>query len=132
MPEGVVRRRAERFFEVWNAEGAAVAAERFWDPAIVWEEAPHFPDSGVHRGRDACVRRMRERFEFIGTVRIEVVDTRGDEERMLIEAIVHGEGTTSGAPIATREFFLMGTEGELVTTFREFFDRDQALEAFRS
>jgi ketosteroid isomerase-like protein len=129
VPEAVPHRRARRFFEVWNAEGVERAAERYWDPEIVWEESPEFPDAGVHHGRAACVRRMRERFEFIGKVQIELVDTWGDEDRMLIEAIIHGRGSASGASFATHEFFVMGIEGGLATTFREFIDRDSALRA---
>jgi ketosteroid isomerase-like protein len=124
--------RARRFFEIWNTEGIQPAVERSWDPEIVWTEAPEFPDSAVHRGREACVRRMRERFEFVGRVEIEVVDAWGDERRVLIEAIVHGRGPASGAPITNREFFLMELADGLATTFREFLDRDQALAAFRS
>jgi ketosteroid isomerase-like protein len=130
MPDDPVRDRAQRFFDLWNAEGIEVAVERGWAPAIVWEEPARWPDSGVHSGRDACVRRMRERFDLIGAVEIELVDVWGDERAMLIEAIVHGRGTTSGAPIADREFFIMEIEDGLATRFREFLDREDALAAF--
>ena len=43
---------------------------------------------------------------------------------MLIEAVVHGRGPTSGAPVATREFFIMEIRGAAAITFREFLDRD--------
>jgi ketosteroid isomerase-like protein len=130
VPDDRVRRRAERFFGFWNAEGVGPAAERFWDPGIVWEEAADFPDSAVHHGRDASVGRMRERFELLGSVQIEVVDTWGDDERMLVEAVVRGRGSTSGAPTVGREFFLLDLRAGMVTRFREFLDRDEALAAF--
>jgi len=130
MADDRVRRRARRFFDSWNADGVEAAAELYWDPEIVWTEAPRFPDAGVHVGREACVRRMRERFDWIGAVEIEFVDARGDKDRMLIEAIVHGRGTTSGAPVANREFFVMEFRGAGAVTFREFLDRDEAEAAF--
>jgi ketosteroid isomerase-like protein len=123
------REQAERFFATWNEHGAAVAARRFWDPEIVWEEPRDFPDSGVHRGLDACVWRMEERFALLGEVVIEVVDTERVDNQILIEAIVRGRGSASGAPAEMRDFFLIENGEPLTIRFREFLDRDEALAA---
>jgi ketosteroid isomerase-like protein len=124
------RQRADLVFGVWNDEGLEAMAERFWHPDIVWEEAPDFPDAGVRRGRDEAVRRMSERLELLGHIQIEVLDARRTGANILIEAIVRGTGSASGAPVANREFFLItvGPDG-LSTRFREYLDRDAAIAA---
>jgi ketosteroid isomerase-like protein len=128
------RERAQTAFKIWNEEGLDAMAQRFWDPQIVWEEPPKFPDAGVRRGREECVRRMSERLALLGDIRLELVDaTDVAENLILIEAIVRGRGTTSGAPGEMREFFLMETDEEGRTTrFREFLDRDAARAAVRA
>lgn len=131
MPERPdVRERARIAFEIWNEQGIAAMAERSWHPDIVWEEPEHFPDAAVRRGREECVRRMSERFSLLGEVELELVDAEElRDDLMLIEAIVHARGTERGAPIATREFFLMDNVDGLAIRFREFLDRDRALAA---
>jgi hypothetical protein len=55
------------------------------------------------------------------------------ENLILIEAIIRGRGTTSGAPGEVREFFLIETdEAGLTTRFREFLDGDAARAALRA
>ncbi len=122
--------RARSMLGLFNDQGIDRFAERYWDPEIVWTEPDDFPDSGVRRGREACLRRMHERFEFLGNVRLDVVDAWGDDEGMLIEVVVHSRGPTSGARTERREFFLVEFSHGRIVTFREFLDRDQALEAF--
>ena len=118
--------RARAVMEIWNADGPAAMAERFWHPDIVWTEPEHFPDAGVHRGRDECVRRMRERFDLLGRVTMEVVGVSRFGERTVIEAIMRGSGLVSGAPAEAREWFVVETDGQAAITFREFLDRDEA------
>jgi ketosteroid isomerase-like protein len=122
--------RARVLLDLFNQEGIDVFAERHWDPDIVWTEPPGFPDAGVHRGRDAAVLRMRERFEFLGQVTLDVVDAWEFEDRMMLEVVVHSRGPASGAPTEQREFFLVEFSRERITTFREFLDSDEAFAAF--
>jgi ketosteroid isomerase-like protein len=126
-----VRDRLLAGFERWN-QGALGDAERLWHEDLVWEEAPMFPDSGTHHGRDACVARMRERFDLLGTVKLEVVDLEVHDELVLIEVIVRGEGTLSGAPAEGREYFVWRlADDNRVLHWREFFRREEAEEALR-
>jgi ketosteroid isomerase-like protein len=126
--------RARIAFELWNDEGLEAMAAQFWHPDIVWEEPRNFPDAGVHHGREACVRRMSERFALLGDLRLELVNAEDVAENLiLIEAIIRGRGTTSGAPGEVREFFLIETdEAGLTTRFREFLDGDAARAALRA
>ena len=125
------RKGAEAFFAVWNSDGPAVAATRYWHPDIVWEESESFPDAGIHEGREAAVERMAERFEALGRVLIEVVGAEVIGEQVLIEAIVRGRGSASGAPTEMREYFLIAFADGLTIRFREYMDRDRALRAAR-
>ena len=129
-PNAEARARADLAFDVWNTQGLEAMAERFWHPDIVWEEASGFPDAGVRRGREAAVRRMRERLSLLGHVQVEVLDARQVGGNTLTEAIVRGAGTSSGAAVEQREFFLntIGEDGRTLR-FREFLDRDEAIAA---
>jgi ketosteroid isomerase-like protein len=125
-----VRERLLAGFERWN-QGALGDVERLWHEDLVWEEAPLFPDSGRHEGRDACVARMQERFDLVGTVKLEVVDLEV-RELVLIEVIVRGEGTLSGVPAEGREYFVWRlADDNRVLHWREFFRREDAEAALR-
>jgi ketosteroid isomerase-like protein len=128
--------RADGFRRVvddWNERGLP-AIESRWHEDVVWEEPDAFPDSGTHRGRDAVFSRIRERFEFLGVVSLEVVDVEEiGERRLYSEVIVRGRGPTSGAPAEQHEFWVYeyAEDGRLIR-WREFLDRDEALAAARS
>jgi len=120
------RARAETLIDSWNREGLEAMAERLWAPDIIWEEPDRFPDAGVHRGRDACIRRMRERFALLGEVRLELVTAEPAGDDLFIEALIHGQGTASGAPTTMREFFISEIADGRTTRLREFLDRETA------
>jgi ketosteroid isomerase-like protein len=125
-----VRDRLIAGFKRWN-EGALDDADALWHEDMVWEEAPLFPDSGTHRGRDACVARMRERFDLLGEVKLEVVDLEFHGDLIFIEVIVRGEGALSGVPTEAREYFLWRlADDNRVLHWREFLERDRAAAAF--
>jgi uncharacterized protein len=101
-----------------------------WDPQIEWHFAREAVISGVHRGRDqvraALTSFVTEWEDF--TVEIEKLIAAGDER---VVAFVHltGRGRGSGLPLDFREanIFII-REGRIVSV-KEYFDRDQALEA---
>ena len=116
----------------WNERGIE-ALRRRWHEDIVWEEAQGFPDAATRRGRDAVFARMRERFEFLGVVAIEVVDAEEIGERLFADVIVRGRGTTSGAPAEMHSFWVYDyADDERLIRWREFLDRDAALAAARA
>jgi ketosteroid isomerase-like protein len=123
------RQRADLVFGVWNDEGLEAMAERFWHPEIVWEEPPDFPDADVHRGRDKAVQRMNERLELLGHIQIDVLDARRVGPNTLVEVVLRGTGSASGAPVERREYFLLTIEDRRTTRFREYLDRDAAVAA---
>jgi ketosteroid isomerase-like protein len=117
--------------EVWNTRGLEAFAEERWSADIVWEEASGFPEAGVRHGREACVRRMRERFEALGHVDVEVVNVDVLSDRgVLMELIIRGRGQASGAPTEMRDWFLTEVDEEDKTVrMREFLGRDEAMRA---
>jgi ketosteroid isomerase-like protein len=125
------RTRFARGIERWN-EGGLGDAEAMFHDDMVWEEAPLFPDSGTHRGRDAFVKRMQERLDMLGDVKLEVIDAEVRGELVLLEVIVRGEGAASGAPAEAREYFLWRlADDNRVLHWREFLRREDAEAALR-
>jgi ketosteroid isomerase-like protein len=110
----------------WNA-GALDSAPEIWHDDMVWVEAPIFPGAGTHRGRDACVARMRDRLDMLGHVQIDVVGGERRGPRFLVEVIVSGEGMASGAPARQVEYWVWEfAEDRRIALWLEFFDREQA------
>ncbi len=110
----------------WNA-GALESAPVIWHDDIVWVEPPGFPDAGTHRGRDACVTRMRERLDLLGDIKVEVVGGEIRGERLFVEATVSGKGAASGAPAQQPEWWVYEfAEDRRIILWLEFLDRDQA------
>jgi ketosteroid isomerase-like protein len=121
--------RARALVRTWNAQGLEAWAATAWSPEIVWHEPERFPDAGIHRGRDACLRRMRERFDWIGEVRMELVDVQQVPPRTMFEVIIHSKGRQSGARASQREFLVSEIDDGRTTLFLEFLDRDDAIAA---
>ena len=112
--------------ENWN-RGLLDSAPEIWHEDIVWVEPPSYPDGGTHRGRDACVARMRERLELLGPVQIELLGGEIRGRRMLIETNVRGAGATSGAPAENREYWVYEfAPDRRIIRWLEFLDRADA------
>jgi ketosteroid isomerase-like protein len=115
-------------YAFWNREGIDAFAERWWAPDIVWEEAPAFPEAGTRTGREACLRRMEERFVPLGHVDIDVRDARPLTNRAVLQELtVRGRGSASGIPTEMRLWMIseLGA-GDQVVWMREFLDPDEA------
>jgi ketosteroid isomerase-like protein len=113
----------------WNA-GSLEAAPEIWHEDIVWVEPGTYPDGGTHHGRDACVARMRERLDLLGSVQIELLGGELRGRRMLVEADVRGAGAASGAPAENREYWIyeFAADGRIIR-WLEFLSREPALAA---
>ena len=121
--------RARTLIGIWNSEGLDSWAAHAWSPDIVWHEPERFPDAGVRVGRDAALQRMRERFDWIGEVQMELVDVQQAGSRTMIEVIIHSKGRQSGATADQREFLITEIEDGQTTLLLEFLDRDEAMAA---
>jgi hypothetical protein len=49
---------------------------------------------------------MRERFAMLGRVRFEVVDTEEIGDRLYVEVIARGRGSSGGVPVEMRSFWV--------------------------
>ncbi|HEX6117325.1 MAG TPA: nuclear transport factor 2 family protein [Solirubrobacterales bacterium] len=128
-PDERILARLRAGIESWN-QGLLSSAPGIWHDDILWVEPPGFPDAGTHRGRDACVARMRERLDLLGAVQIDVVRGEARGKRFLIEVVVRGQGAASGAPAQQPEYWVYEfAEDRRVLLWLEFLDRDQALVA---
>ena len=123
--------RARALVRTWNEEGLEAWASIAWSPAIVWHEAERFPDAGVHHGREACLKRMRERFDWLGKVEMELVDVQQRGRRTMLEVIIHSQGPQSGARASQREFLVFEIVDGGTSFLLEYLDRDDALTALR-
>ena len=121
--------RARALVETWNEEGLEAWAATAWSPDIVWHEPERFPDAGVHHGREACLERMRERFDWLGEVTMELVDVQQRGSRTMLETIIHSEGRQSGARASQREFLVFEIVEGGTTFLLEYLDREEALAA---
>jgi hypothetical protein len=119
---------SRRAYELWNAEGVQAFAERWWSSEIVWEEPANFPEAGVRQGRQACIDRMKERFEPVGHVSVDVVSVRRVTESVFLQELtIRGRGTSSGIPTEMTDWLLGEiNDDEQVIWMREFLDRDAA------
>ena len=118
-------------FELWNRGDLEAFARERWHPDVVWEEPTEFPEAGVRHGRDACVRRMKERFDAVGHVEVEVVDViEISESAAMVELIVRGRGQASGAAIEMRDWFVNEfDDADKAVRMREFLSREEAMRA---
>jgi ketosteroid isomerase-like protein len=129
------RSRTDRFraaIDRWN-EGGIEAVAGTWHGDAVWEEPAGFPDAGTRRGREAIFSRMRDRFQFIGLVELEIAEVEEIGDRLYADVIVRGRGPTSGAPAEMHSFWVYDyADDGSVILWREFLARDEALAAARA
>jgi ketosteroid isomerase-like protein len=101
-----------------------------WDPQIEWHFEREAVISGVHRGRDqvrAALSSFVTEWEDF-TVEIEKL-IEADDERVVLFAHLTGRGRGSGLPLDFREANIFTIREGRIVTVKEFFDREQALQA---
>jgi hypothetical protein len=70
---------------------------------------------------------MRERFELVGVVTFEVLEAEEIGDRLYVEVIARGRGTSSGVPVEMHSFWVYDyAEDGTVIRWREFLGRDEA------
>jgi ketosteroid isomerase-like protein len=102
----------------------------FFDPEIEWHDLPSLPGSGVHRGRDALLRRIEELQEALVDFRSEVEEIASEGDRVVARVRLLGAGRASGAPAAPLPVTYVSEfrDGRIIRT-RLFADHAEALEA---
>jgi ketosteroid isomerase-like protein len=121
--------RWRRGFEAWQEGTFEGAAEAAWHPDIVLYDIPELPDAGVHRGRQAALRRFAQYTEPLGRFRLELEELIEGPDAIMIEASMTGMSAGAAVPFEGQIFYVIRLEADSVIEMRMFTVRDAALEA---
>jgi ketosteroid isomerase-like protein len=110
----------------WSPDELRERAEANWDPEIVYEEAPGWPDADTFRGVDAVIARLQEYGEAMGELELEVeaLEEVGDD-RALVVICAHGK-TTAGIPDERRWAYLLTFRDSKLVHWRAEIDPERA------
>jgi ketosteroid isomerase-like protein len=113
------------------ADGGVGAIAEFWDPDINWRAIEGAPDDvGEMHGREAVRRYVEDHFDvFDGITMVpeELIDV-GDD-RVVTVQLASGRARVSGIPTEIRYAVVYTLRDGKIVRGREYFDREQALEA---
>jgi ketosteroid isomerase-like protein len=110
-------------------ESLPALIEQACDPEIEWFEDPQRADSRVYRGHEGVLQSFTqwlEGFDEYGFALDDLIDC-GDS--VFVIAREEGRGRASGAPVSSAIYQLLSFRNGKVLRFREFYDRNAALEA---
>jgi ketosteroid isomerase-like protein len=101
-----------------------------WDPQIEWHFEREAVISGLHRGRDQVRAALSSFMTEWEDFAVEIEDLiPADDERVVMVVHVTGRGRGSGVPLDFREANIFTVRGGRIVSVREYFDREEALEA---
>ena len=112
------------------AAGDWQAVFETWDPEIEWHFELEAVISGVRRSRDQVRAALSSFMTEWEDFAVEVEDLIAtDDERVVLVAHLTGRGRGSGIPLDFRLTNIFTIRGGRIVTVKEYFDREQALEA---
>lgn len=101
-----------------------------WDPQIEWNFEREAVISGLHRGRDQVRAALSSFITEWEDFAVEIEDViAADHERVVMFLHLTGRGRGSGVPLDFRIANIFTIRGRRIVKVREYFDREQALEA---
>jgi ketosteroid isomerase-like protein len=101
-----------------------------WDPQIEWNFEREAVISGLHRGRDQVRAALSSFMTEWQDFAVEIEDVIGaDPERVIMFLHLTGHGRGSGVPLDFRIANIFTIRGRRIVNVKEYFDREQALEA---
>jgi uncharacterized protein len=113
------------FVEAWNAGDLDALIENA-SPDIEWVVAREHPAATTHHGIDAVAAYLRDWFEMMPDLRIEIEELEEDGDRVLVVMRMTGRGTGSGAVTEVRVAAVSTfRDGKPVRT-EEFLDTEEA------
>jgi ketosteroid isomerase-like protein len=92
-----------------------------WDPEVVIEEMPEFPDSGTFRGYDGLVRWWTAWFDVYDEIRMEAQEYISADDRVVVP-VHHWLRSKAGVPLeyhGTHVWTLRNGRAVHVTGYRE-------------
>jgi ketosteroid isomerase-like protein len=127
---------ARAAFAAWNArpgEPDLAAVFAHFHPELVYHPRADEPDPSPHVGRDAYERLIYGFVDSFSEVRFEVLELidAGDYviASTVLHAVLHGQGSASGAGVSDTYVFVFKTRDGLVVEGWEYRTKQEALEA---
>ena len=108
----------ERTAELW-----------FWHPDGEYQAAREDPDSATHRGIEAITKQYASWVDAYPDLRVEPMEARANEDRVLLWVRFTGHGAVSGAPLEMELAHVYTFRDGKATRCVEYMDRAEALEA---
>jgi ketosteroid isomerase-like protein len=128
MPEERIE-RVRRGYDVFNRDGVDGMAEEFWAPDIVMDSTTaDLPGAGVYRGLDELREFFAGLFSVFESWKLEPTKILDAGDRVLVLAMVHARGATSGAAVEMEWAQLLTLQDEKVVRIENYTDREKALE----
>ena len=118
--------RARQLYEAWNEGGVDAMVADFWHEDIVWHDAPDFPDSTTHEGREAVAQYLRGIVGVVGHFHLTVGDVQPADDAVVAELTLEGQGGASGLPVSTPLWHVLEFRDDRVIRCRAFLDGDRA------
>ena len=115
-----------RTYELWNLGGPDPLVEQIWPADVVFHESPEMPDTGVFRGVEAVVDRMRDLVDLAGHFQFNLHSIEGRGDYVLASCEINVEGAISGLRKRMRIFHVLRCRGGHVREFRAHFDAKRA------
>jgi ketosteroid isomerase-like protein len=117
---------ARRAYALWNASGLEAFVEQVLAPDIVFYDIPEVPDTGIFRGAEEFVTRMRAIVEPLSRMQFDVrsLEERGDHVLAGVE--MSFQGSSSGVALAGPQFHVWRVADGRMHELRVYLDGDQA------
>jgi ketosteroid isomerase-like protein len=96
-----------------------------------WHESEVLPDTGVYRGRDAIRSFLTDFLASWERFHQTVEEVRGEGDRVLVMIHLEATGRGSAADVDARYAHLWTVSGGLGVRVDAFYDRDEAVAAFK-
>ena len=108
----------ERTAELW-----------FWHPDGEYQAAREDPDSATHRGIEAITKQYASWVDAYPDLRVEPLEARANEDRVLLWVRFTGHGAVSGAPLEMELAHVYTLRDGKAARVVEYMDRKEALKA---
>lgn len=99
------------------------------DPEVEWIEDPTRADGRTYRGHEGVLASYKRWLEQWGEYRVEYTRLVDHGDDVFVEAVERGSGTASGASVSSAIYAVVTVRDQKLLRYREFYDRDTALQA---
>jgi ketosteroid isomerase-like protein len=122
---------ARQSYALWNASGVDAVLERFWAPDIVFHDLPEAPDTGIFRGAEEVVARLRtvmQSWDRLPQFEVRSLEQGGNYTLAIVELRVEGQG--SGVALGVPQFHVSRWADGRTSELCIYLDGDQARQEY--